>query len=85
MLRKAEVKLSQGETVDHSPLSIDQLRLGQPQQIAGMVGATEQSKLFCYFKNGCLRSRMRSFLNCRQLSNKWAILTRFAQAMCELF
>jgi hypothetical protein len=28
MLRKAEVKLSQGETVDHSPLSIDQLRLG---------------------------------------------------------
>jgi len=28
MLRKAEVKLSQGRTVDHSPLSIDQLRFG---------------------------------------------------------
>ncbi len=28
MLRKAEVKLSQGRTVDHSPFSIDQLGFG---------------------------------------------------------
>lgn len=27
-MRKAEVKLSQGRTVDHSPFSIDQLRFG---------------------------------------------------------
>jgi hypothetical protein len=35
ILRDAEVKLSRGETVDHSPLSIDQFQFGQLQQRAG--------------------------------------------------